>query len=1430
MKVSIRENEAIPRIARMIKSMGHKIELFNAHCNGRTRVEKSEEAALDVLIYLVLFCTDAITFFHDHTGPSALSHEDDWQELIRIYKSTTSDIDDTFQRVEKLAQLAKLNAHSSEFEMIQQFLSSPTPSSTSMAAASLQEEASLPCIILPRTFTTQCYDRGSILADIEAHFDTKSESRTFCSLALWGLGGVGKSHVALKYAKSKVDDFDAIFWIHSEGQIALAESFSSIAVRLQLPNTNPQNHEGNRVSVLNWLQKTPCRWLLIFDNGNDENDLLEYWPVAARGYALITTRNHNLAFQPADTGIEVFPFKTAEGSAFLLHLLSLDIVDNLTEKEAKSAFDLSERLSGNALAISQMAGLIHRRSVLSYVSPDSIPQVLFSDSSTLGPSLEIYQDELKFSEVQEVLLNLSLIRRDKSSRTFSLHRLVQTQFRFYLSAEARQQVFEDASMILNKAFPPRNAGKSQYYDRWAVCRLYLQHVLSIKDNYKKDHAGTDSLHPCPEFCWALVNCGRYMMEIASFTELEDVAAVATQAFKALDTQKQDSELSAKLSNLSGVMWAHRGQFRKSEEYLKRALAIRTEQKPDNLDEKSWAYTDLGNCVSSLNRHDEALRLHEKAEELRRLSTDQLADRFTSLELRIEDGRLSESTAVGNQNIGRTLRFLGRLEDAHARLKLAMGQLKVSENFAMIAYTRFVIASTFRAEQKLEKAKAEYIAAQEAWLQGGKLQTHHFNSVCIYKLGCVAFEQGKYEDAVTYLHQALVVAKLQSVAMAGIYARVLYKLSQVLRKAENNLLEADEKRYEAESILMEQKASLGIQDDSGEEAYDSLVYILWRPQELMGITGGMEDEGREIEDPPSNCELQDKVLEAYGWATVTKLTESDDTLSIDRYSKNIVVDVLNQQRQLLLKFGRLDGRLQPLANTIITEEQDSQNTSNRDARQGPQTEETLDSWFPDAGELLGKCVTFVRQTSKFPGQLRWAISDKKATEELLKRLSELNDYLCELLNAHQWEMLVARQVRTDYMIVQLNNKLDHLQEIVEAGLAHNLTAASRADRRPLKWGGDVRPGAHRDSEHSRHLTSLAQFKALGSALETDSLTDEYAQKLDLGESVQDITSCELSWDDIQLLPHATPISNDQRTEAWYNSNLGRDRRVWVEWKPGDGQRPNHNTHDRKIIGRFEALVALLRENQRTEQFRAVPCLGYIRTRPSREDHIVHFGLVFKNPSGVALSERPVSLFELFQDTKSRVPSLTARFALAKDIVQCVEKLHAVNWLHKGLRSDNLLLYETREGTIDLSKSYLSGFDYARPAHRKDMTERTVGNVLHDLYRHPQVQGFIQDDSQGRRYKKRHDIYSLGILLLEITYWESIDSILGFRNLEDIRPSEVAMLRGKLLSGRYLDHVQSCMGDNMYGAIRACLQGMSAFGISDDADETDVFVGARLQAKF
>jgi hypothetical protein len=104
------------------------------------------------------------------------------------------------------------------------------------------------------------------------------------------------------------------------------------------------------------------RWPIVYDNAEDRDLIRSYWPVARRGQALITTRNHSFAFDPADGGLEITTWDDETGSKFLLHLLRTDICVDLKDDEASSATEPSQRLSGHALAITHMAGLIHRRS------------------------------------------------------------------------------------------------------------------------------------------------------------------------------------------------------------------------------------------------------------------------------------------------------------------------------------------------------------------------------------------------------------------------------------------------------------------------------------------------------------------------------------------------------------------------------------------------------------------------------------------------------------------------------------------------------------------------------------------------------------------------------------------------------------------------------------------------------------------------------------------------------------------------------------------------------------------------------------------------------------------------------------------------------------------------------------------------------------
>src|SRR3954468_8663621 len=104
--------------------------------------------------------------------------------------------------------------------------------------------------------------------------------------ALYGLGGVGKTQLALEYAHRFAADYDLVWWIDAEQPVLIADQLSALAARLDLP-AGPT--VGDTVDRLFAELRARGRWLLIFDNVEHPQDVADYRPGGA-GHVLITSR------------------------------------------------------------------------------------------------------------------------------------------------------------------------------------------------------------------------------------------------------------------------------------------------------------------------------------------------------------------------------------------------------------------------------------------------------------------------------------------------------------------------------------------------------------------------------------------------------------------------------------------------------------------------------------------------------------------------------------------------------------------------------------------------------------------------------------------------------------------------------------------------------------------------------------------------------------------------------------------------------------------------------------------------------------------------------------------------------------------------------------------------------------------------------------
>lgn len=129
---------------------------------------------------------------------------------MKSFTSTSKNIDGLIERVEKLLQAGR---RIEDFFKLQLLLFLPPGSGSN--------EAKLPYKILLVSRSSRFYDRDNLISRIDAHFHNLNSTVGLRSLTLYGLGGVGKSYVALKYADRKNQELDAVLWVYSETAAAL---------------------------------------------------------------------------------------------------------------------------------------------------------------------------------------------------------------------------------------------------------------------------------------------------------------------------------------------------------------------------------------------------------------------------------------------------------------------------------------------------------------------------------------------------------------------------------------------------------------------------------------------------------------------------------------------------------------------------------------------------------------------------------------------------------------------------------------------------------------------------------------------------------------------------------------------------------------------------------------------------------------------------------------------------------------------------------------------------------------------------------------------------------------------------------------------------------------------------------------------------------
>jgi serine/threonine protein kinase len=185
-----------------------------------------------------------------------------------------------------------------------------------------------------------------------------------------------------------------------------------------------------------------------------------------------------------------------------------------------------------------------------------------------------------------------------------------------------------------------------------------------------------------------------------------------------------------------------------------------------------------------------------------------------------------------------------------------------------------------------------------------------------------------------------------------------------------------------------------------------------------------------------------------------------------------------------------------------------------------------------------------------------------------------------------------------------------------------------------------------------------------------------------------------------------------------------------------------------VDRVQQLASLLssagKDNLRTLSFRGIIDLP----QQSR------YAFIFNFPSKAADVE-PISLHALMDSTAGSASRLTLpqRFRVAQDVTRAISAFHVDGWVHKSIRSQSIIFFQDKAAQSSrlYADPFLVDFEFARPQTAE--TQYTFDNNLErNLYRHPDRQG-----APTVSFRKMHDIYSLGVVLLEIGLWQTAMSI-------------------------------------------------------------------------
>ncbi|KAI4134497.1 MAG: hypothetical protein LQ347_001477 [Umbilicaria vellea] len=710
------------------------------------------------------------------------------------------------------------------------------PSSQALSdAACLDKEKTL--FLVPFGQDNQFVGREDIISNIDGKLETEQR------VALTGIGGVGKSQIAIEYCyryRSKNPN-RSIFWVHASTFERFDQAYKDIARRLKLPKWDDPKTNTLQI-VSDWLtDEDHPEWLIVLDNADDADmfqnppkgtckgtaidhyalPLCRYLP-QTKGSILVTSRNKQAAFgliNRSEHIIDVLPMEE-ESAQILLRRRLPD--DKSSEDDSIALVETLERLP---LAITQAAAYISVRKTrmtiakyLAYARQNE--KILLADIGDLRrdpsmPNSVLLTWHISFDQIRESsppaaeLLSLMsvldrqgipefLLRKGDNSLDFEDALAPLNDFAL-ISSEADGKCFGMHRLVqlATREWLHRHGEVTKWEkeavtllsesfptggpETWKICVALLPHAEKVLNyQYSEQQYSLQQTEVLYRTAWYLRAQGRY-----------DLALDRSQ--EALNTRRQvlnEEDLRVILSlGLTAMVLTSQGKYKEAEAMNRQTLTLHEKvlgiKHPSTL-------TSMGNLALVLYRQGN----YEEAETINR--------QILTLREKVL-GAEHPSTLTSMSNLASVLDRQGKYEEAETMnrqtLTLSKKVLRMEHPDTLTSMSNLALVLNMQGKYE----EAETINQQTLTLREKVLGTEHPSTLTsMSNLALVLNSQGKYEEAEAMNRQILT---LREKVLGTEHPDTLLSVWWLA-----HLLQS-QKRYQ-DAYALYQRASMGYQEVLG----------------------------------------------------------------------------------------------------------------------------------------------------------------------------------------------------------------------------------------------------------------------------------------------------------------------------------------------------------------------------------------------------------------------------------------------------------------------------------------------------------------------------------------------------------------------------------------------------------------------------------------